>query len=135
MIEPITARFWPPPASPAGADSIAGNWKAALMWLGIVWTFAALGEEVSYRGYLLTRAADMGRRSRTAYWVSMIAVSVLFGFGHYYKGPSGILDSGIAGLLLGTAYLLSGRNVWASILAHGFIDTFGVIAEFVGWPT
>jgi hypothetical protein len=105
------------------------------MWLGIVWTFAALGEEVSYRGYLLTRAADMGRRSRTAYWVSMIAVSVLFGFGHYYKGPSGILDSGIAGLLLGTAYLLSGRNVWASILAHGFIDTFGVIAEFVGWPT
>ncbi len=62
-------------------------------------------------------------------------MSVLFGYGHYYKGPSGILDSGIAGLILGTAYLLSGRNLWVSTLAHGFIDTFGVILVFFGWQS
>jgi membrane protease YdiL (CAAX protease family) len=60
---------------------------------------------------------------------------VLFGYGHYYKGPSEMLDSGVAGLILGAAYVLSGRNLWACILAHGFIDTFGVVMAFLGWQS
>ena len=67
--------------------------------------------------------------------MATILVSVLFGYGHYYKGPTGILDSSMAGLILGTAYLVAGRNLWAPILAHGFIDTVGVIAAFLGWDT
>jgi len=133
VVDPLTARFWPPAVGPSGFDQIAGHWMVALRWLFIVWTFAAFGEEISYRGYLLTRAADIGGRSKFAYWVAVLAVSALFGYGHYYKGPAGILDSGMAGLVLGAAYLLSGRNLWACILAHGFIDTFGVIALFFGW--
>ena len=86
-----------------------------------------------YRGYLLTRAADIGRRSAAAYWIGIVLVSILFGYGHYYKGASGVIDSGVAGLILGTAYMLAGRNLWASILAHGFIDTFGIIDAFFGW--
>ena len=68
-----------------------------------------------------------------AYWLGIVIVSILFGYGHYYKGPSGIIDSGIAGLILGTAYMLVGRNLWVCIFAHGFIDTFGVIDAFFGW--
>src|SRR5438067_12606432 len=97
------------------------------------WAFAAFGEEIAYRGYLLTRAADIGRRSAAAYWIGIVLVSILFGYGHYYKGASGLMDSGVAGLILGTAYMLAGRNLWASILAHGFIDTFGIIDAFFGW--
>ena len=62
-------------------------------------------------------------------------VAVLFGYGHYYKGPAGVVDSGIAGLILGAAYMLNRKNLWTAILAHGFIDTFGVIAAFLGWDT
>ena len=135
VIDPLTARFWPAAVGPSGAEAISGNVMVALRWLLIVWTFAAFGEEISYRGYLLTRAADVGARSKTAYWVAVLMVSVLFGIGHYYKGPAGMVDSGMAGLVLGTTYILSGRNLWACILAHGFIDTFGVIALFLGWQT
>ena len=135
VIDPLTARFWPAAAAPSGAEAITCNVAVALRWLLIVWTLAAFGEEISYRGYLLTRAADVGARSRIAYWIAVLLVSVLFGIGHYYKGPAGMVDSGMAGLLLGTAYMLSGRNLWACILAHGFIDTFGVIALFFGWQT
>jgi len=135
VIDPLTSRFWPPAEAPALADSITGNPGMALLALLVVWTFAAFGEEIAYRGYLLTRAADLGRHSPAACWIGMAAVSILFGFGHYYKGPSGIIDSGVAGLILGAAFILSGRNLWASILAHGFIDTFGVTVLFFGWDS
>ena len=133
VIEPATGFFWPKPTAPALANEIRENVKIALLALVIVWTFAAFGEEIAYRGYLLTRAADLGNRSTTAYWIGIVFVSILFGYGHYYKGPSGIIDSGIAGLILGAAYMFAGRNLWASILTHGFIDTFGVIDAFLGW--
>src|SRR6266487_6124983 len=133
VIEPVSALFLAKPTSPALANEIAGNAKMALLALLLVWTFAAFGEEIAYRGYLLTRAADIGRRSTTAFWVGIVVVSILFGYGHYYKGPSGIIDSGFAGLILGAAYMLAHRNLWACILAHGFIDTFGVIDAFFGW--
>lgn len=135
VIEPFAAHFWPPIVAPAGADAITGNIKAALVALLLVWTWAAFGEEIGYRGYLLTRAAEIGGKTTAAYWIGIVVVAALFGYGHYYKGPAGILDSGVAGLILGAAYMLSGRNLWASILAHGFINTIGVIVLFFGWDT
>jgi membrane protease YdiL (CAAX protease family) len=133
VIDPITERFWTPQIAPSGTSEISGHPLVALQWLGIVWTFAAFGEEISYRAYLLNRAADVGGRTKAAYWVAVVLVSILFGYGHYYKGPAGIVDSGMAGLVLGGAYVLSGRNLWVCILAHGLIDTFGVIGTFFGW--
>lgn len=135
VIDPITAHVWPPALPPSGMNDIAGHAWIALEWLGIVWTFAAFGEEISYRGYLINRVADVGNRSKTAYWIGVLLVAVLFGYGHFYKGPAGIVDSGMAGLVLGAAYVLSGRNLWVCILAHGFIDTFGVVAVFFGWSS
>jgi CAAX protease family protein len=135
VIDPLTGMLWPPASAPAGVDEITGNIGAALATLLLVWTFAAFGEEIAYRGYLLTRAADLGRRSTAAYWIGIVVVSILFGYGHYYKGPSGIIDSGIAGLILGAAYMASGRNLWTSILAHGFIDTVAVVAVYFGWDS
>ena len=133
LVEPVTGFFWPKPIAPALANEITGNIKVALIALLLVWTFAAFGEEIAYRGYLLTRAADIGRRSIAAYWIGIVLVSILFGYGHYYKGASGVIDSGVAGVILGAAYMLAGRNLWASIFAHGFIDTFGVFDAFFGW--
>ncbi|HUC28799.1 MAG TPA: CPBP family intramembrane glutamic endopeptidase [Candidatus Acidoferrum sp.] len=133
VIEPITKHFWPPAIAPSGMNEIAGHATVALRWLLLVWTFAACGEEIGYRGYLLNRAAEAGGSSRAAYWAAVIAVSVLFGYGHFYKGPAGIIDSGMAGLILGATYMVSGRSLLACILAHGFIDTVGVTAAFLGW--
>jgi membrane protease YdiL (CAAX protease family) len=132
VIDPIAAHYWPPQIAPKGVSEIAGHPIVALEWLALVWTFAAFGEEISYRGFLLNRCWEALGRSRPALWASAVLAAVLFGFGHYYKGPAGIVDSGVAGLVLATAYIVSGRNLWACILAHGFIDTFGVVAAYFG---
>ncbi len=129
----VGAKIWHQAANgPAVIKEAKASWKAALLGLGLVWTFAAFGEEMGYRGYLMTRAADVGNRSRLAYLVALVASSVLFGYGHYYKGPPGILQSTLSGLILGGAYLLSGRNLWVSIVAHGFADTIAIAAVFFG---
>jgi len=135
VIDPVTAHFWPAAVAPTGYNEIKGHAMVAFEWLLLIWTFAAFGEEIGYRGYLLTRAADVGGRSKSAYWIAVVVIALLFGYGHYYKGPSGIVDSGMAGVILGTAYMLSGRNLWVCILAHGFIDTVGVVSAFLGWSS
>src|ERR1700685_1442492 len=57
LVDPLTAHFWPPAVAPSGSDQIQGHALVALQWLLLVWTFAAFGEEIAYRGYLLKRAA------------------------------------------------------------------------------
>lgn len=132
VIEPLTAHFWPPIVAPKMAEDIPHNASAALSALGLVWTFAAFGEEIGYRGYLMKRIADVGGGTRLAWIAGLLGSAVLFGFGHVYKGPAGILDSGVAGLILGGVYLLSGRCLWTTILAHGLIDTTGVVLIYLG---
>ena len=62
-------------------NEITGNIKMALVALLLIWTFAAFGEEIVHSGYLLKRAADIGRRSPGAYWMGIVLVSILFGYG------------------------------------------------------
>ena len=132
VIDPLTAQVFPAAHLPAGAAAITGNPGKALQALGLIWSFAAFGEEISYRGYLLNRAAEAGGGTTAAFWAAAIVSAVLFGYGHYYKGPAGVIDSGVAGLILAIAYLASGRNLWTCVIAHGLIDTVGVAALYFG---
>ena len=134
IIQPLANHFFGGPENVSSALNIpVHNWKVALRSLAIVWIFAGFGEEIGYRGYLLTRAADLGNRSKAAYVVAMLYVAILFGFAHFYKGPAGVMDSTYSGLVLGGVYLLSGCSLWAAILAHGLSDTFAVFVIFMGW--
>jgi uncharacterized protein len=119
--------------SVASAIGIDKNdiWSMAKAF-ALTWTFAAFGEEIAYRRYLLGRAADAGNRTTLARWLALLAVSVLFGIGHYYQGPAGTFETGCDGFMIGAAYLLTRRNLWVAIFAHGFIDTIAFAALFLG---
>jgi membrane protease YdiL (CAAX protease family) len=105
---------------------------SAIKALGIVWTFAAFGEELGYRRYLLGRASDMLERSAVADWFGLVLVSILFGFGHTYQGPAGIFTTACDGFVIGAAYLMSGKNLWVAVLTHGLIDTTGIVLLYFG---
>ena len=69
LVEPLAHRIWPEPEHVSNViESGAAGWSQALSNLLIVWTFASFGEELSYRGYLLSRAAEVLGRSNLAYW-------------------------------------------------------------------
>jgi membrane protease YdiL (CAAX protease family) len=132
VIDPLTAHFWPPAVAPAGTDELAGNIRLTLLYLPLIWGFAALGEEVSYRGYLLNRAAQAGGASTGAYWLAVLITAVLFGYGHYYKGPAGVVDSGMAGLVLARGVSPGRPQSLGHHLGARFIDTFGLGMAYLG---
>src|SRR5262245_43272021 len=59
-----------------------------------------------------SRAAEaLGGRPR-AFWTAVVVTAALFAIGHYYQGPTGIVDTGISALVFGGLYVWSGRNLW-----------------------
>jgi len=131
-IEAVLTPIFGAPSTSAIVTSSPHDLRWMITTLALVWTFAAFGEEISYRGYLTLRASDALGGSTAAWIIATVMAAVLFGVGHYYKGPVGMIDSGVAGLILGATYLLSGRCLWTTILAHGLIDTTGVTLLYLG---
>ena len=109
-----------------------GNARLLLLGLVLTWTVAAFGEEMVNRGYLMNRVADLGNGSRAMWAVSLVVVSAVFGWGHFYQGVTGQVENAIDGLLLGALYLACGRNLWAPIIAHGVTDTVDMLLLFLG---
>lgn len=80
----------------------------------------------------MNRAADLGGRTRRAWICSLITVNIVFGFAHSYQGITGIIDEGLAGVLLGILYLGGGNNLALPIVAHGVQDTVDLLLIFFG---
>ncbi len=111
---------------------IRGHIKTAILLLLYVWIVAAFGEEMIYRGYLMNRVAGLLRNQRAAWIVSLLAVSMVFGFAHIGQGITGQLENVVDGLLLGPIYLGCGRNLAVPIVAHGVTDTVDLLLLFLG---
>jgi membrane protease YdiL (CAAX protease family) len=61
--------------------AVRGNLKFTLVMIALIWILAAFGEELVYRGYLMNRVADLGRRTRTAWIVSLCLISAVVSMG------------------------------------------------------
>ena len=132
ITEPLIARFTHQRSDLSQFREIVGNLGVTLVWLAIVWTFAAFGEEFVYRGYVLNRLAEAAGGGPRAWPFAVVASAVLFGIGHYYQGPTGMIDTGFTALLFGGLYVWSGRNLWLPILAHGLSDTIAIVVIYAG---
>jgi len=117
-------------------EVLTGNLKLTLIVIGLAWTVAAFGEEMVYRGYVMNRIADLGRRTRGAWIISLVVVSVAFGLAHTYQGITGVIENCLNGAILGWMYLGTRRNLSVPIIAHGVADTVDVVLIFLGrYPT
>ena len=113
---------------------LEGNIPLFLLWLVIVWTAAAFGEEMFFRGYLITRLDTAFADIRWGVVLALVLPAMLFGYGHYYyQGLSGVIVTGTIGLVLGIMFVLFRRNLWPVIMWHGIIDTLAFTAMFMNW--
>jgi len=129
-VEPVLARLTGARPDASLFASLGGNLVMLGFTLAIIWTLAAFGEEMVFRGYLLDRLARLGGRSRVAWAAAAVATSVAFGAGHAYQGVSGVIDNTLTGLVLAGLYVAAGRSLVAPIVAHGTYDTMAAILMF-----
>jgi membrane protease YdiL (CAAX protease family) len=132
LLDPLIDRLAAQPADLSEFAAVRGNVPMLVFWLVLSWTLAAVGEEVTYRGYVMNRAADLFGGTAAAWAAAVLVTSVLFGVGHLYQGASGVASNFASALVYSGLYLLSGRNLWVPILAHGMENTVGFILIFLG---
>ncbi len=115
---------------------VQGNLPMLLLWLGIVWTAAAFGEEIFFRGFMVTRAITLFQGVPFAAVFAVVIPALLFGLGHfYYQGLRGLVTTAAIGIAFGAAFLLLKRNLWPLVLVHGIVDTINFITLYVGAET
>lgn len=126
---------WAPPNAAYVSSSITRDPLAYATWIVlVVWGSAAFGEELLFRGFILDRLQVACGRGSVGLGCAIVLQAVLFGVMHGVQGPTGIVMTAYAGLVLAGAWLASGRNLWASILAHGAVDTILLTLLFLGVP-
>jgi membrane protease YdiL (CAAX protease family) len=117
--------------------AVEGNLTALLIGLVIVWIFAAFGEEMLFRGFLINAfykiLPNYYFNDRIRWGLSLLVTSVLVGFGHAYQGITGMILTCLIGFCFGLIYLNSNRNLWPSILTHGLYDTVAFVMVYSGY--
>lgn len=112
---------------------VRDNLPKFLMWLGIIWVSAAFGEEMFFRGYLVTRLKEALPNNFLSTVVAILIPALIFGYGHYdYQGIRGVVLTGMIGLSFGISYLLLKKNLWPIILVHGVVDSVAFTALYLG---
>lgn len=113
--------------------ALRSNAPAAMQLIGYAWISAAVGEELVFRAFLMHQLEALFDRIGLGRVGAAVVGGVVFGAMHASQGVSGVLLTGLVGAGFGYAYLRSNRNLWALILAHGLVDTWGVTTLYLGW--
>lgn len=111
---------------------LEGDVSLFLLMLAVSWTGAAVGEEVVYRGFIMTRLAQAFSLSAAGWLAALLIQTAIFAGFHAYQGATGMIEVFIYGLALGLAYLAGGRSLWPVIIAHGLVDTLAMADFYLG---
>jgi membrane protease YdiL (CAAX protease family) len=132
VIEPVVRSLTGTSPDLSQFADLRGNLQLTLFWIGLSWLLAGFGEEMVWRGYALTRVAEVSGGTASAWLLSLIAVSAAFGVAHDYQELSGMIITGIGGALYAVLYLLAGRNLVVPIMAHGAQNTCDFALIYAG---
>ncbi len=126
----LVGHYMPSPDTSARFGQLAGNLPATVWWIAIGWLTGGFAEEMIFRGFVLNRLEALLPRGGRGSVVAILLQAFLFGAVHVFnRGLFGLLVLGTVGAVLGTFYLVFGRNLWPTILAHGLGNTLGMVAR------
>ena len=132
LLEPLVRSFTGSAPDLSFFKELKGNLQATLFFIGLSWVLAAFGEEMVWRGYAMTRVAELFGGGVAAWILSTIVVNIAFGIAHDYQDITGIIVTAIDGLLYAVLYFLAGRNLAVPIMAHGMSNTCDFLLMYHG---
>jgi membrane protease YdiL (CAAX protease family) len=121
---------------PKGADFtsyeyLQGNLGMLLLSLAGVYIVSSFGEEVLFRGYLMTRCAEFFGDSKLGWRIAVAVSTLVFALIHYDWGISGVVQTGCMGFVLAYSYVRVNRNLWVNVIAHGIMDTILMVQLYL----
>jgi len=96
----------------------------------VIWFGAALGEEMFMRGFVLNRIATFFGEGPVGWSLALVIHASIFGAMHAYQGLAGMIGTGAIGFVLGVFYLVGKRNLFPVVLAHGLVNTIGLLGFY-----
>ncbi len=122
----------PESADMSGYNYLQGNLPMLIVALVAVFIASSFGEEVIYRGFLITRISEFKLNDKNLIKFAVVISSIIFGFIHYAWGPMGIVQTSFMGFALAISYIKLKRNLWILIFAHAYMDSILMIQMYLG---
>jgi len=91
-------------------EGMRGNFITYIIMLLIGWVVGGFIEEITFRGYLITRLKKLLGNSPLVLFFILVLTSAAFGISHLYQGLNGVLSTGFA------------ANPYSWFCEHGWID-------------
>lgn len=133
-VVPLVARVFGRPDLSAFAG-IEGRIDLLIFMLIVALVNGALAEEILFRGFLQNRLERHLAPFARGVWLPLLVTSVLFGLAHLYQGWSGVIGTGLAGLVFGIVRLRDDGRLWGAVAAHALYDWSAMIIVYlVGIP-
>ncbi|NQY29177.1 MAG: CPBP family intramembrane metalloprotease [Flavobacteriaceae bacterium] len=113
-------------AAPSKFGNLKGNWPLFFTIIPMILLESAL-EELLDRGFLMNWFEKLFSKTSLATVLAVVLQAAIFGFRHSYDLSARSITVGLIGLVMGTAYVLFGRNLWPLIIAHCVLNTMSMV--------
>lgn len=104
------------------------NWPHFFTIIPFILIQSAL-EELLDRGFLINWFERAFSKASYATVFAVILQALIFGFRHSYDISERSISVAIIGLVMGIAYVTSGRNLWPLIIAHCVLNTMSMMGK------
>jgi membrane protease YdiL (CAAX protease family) len=133
IFDPLIEKLTGIPIDLSGFDSMRGNLPILLLWLLIGIGFGGFLEEITFRGYLITRLKIIMGDSPLSLIIILLLTSASFGLAHLYQDWSGVISTGSFAFIFGIIFIFSKYNLWMPILTHAFANVVGLLLIYTDY--
>jgi membrane protease YdiL (CAAX protease family) len=96
---------------------LPNSWYERMLWIGLC-GIVAISEEVTFRGYIMSRMTQL---ARGRIWVGVVLSTIAFASGHLYQGIGGFALIFVYGVMFCLLCLYTG-SLYPAIFAHFLQD-------------
>lgn len=109
------------------------SWLKLVIGIAIAWLLGGFIEELVFRGLVLRAIEDLtGATPAVASAGGIVVAAIGAGIAHKYQGPRAMIIITQLSVLFGVLFVITGHNLYAAILCHGFYDTVAFIRFAMG---
>lgn len=132
LIQPAVNRAIGSGIDLSGFKFVEGSLPNLFIFLALMWTVAAFGEELFFRGYLMGGCARHFGNTGRSWLIGGLISTAIFGLVHAYQGAAGVINTSLVGAVFAFQFYRKPDRLVSCVLAHGIYNTFGLILLYLG---